>query len=169
MHTLSLEEELNWHPRKGFQQESIYCKLSGVIAQLTRTMFFYQTKIAYLWSGMPILDWWLVVKCLTSVIKSVQEMQMCWQMGVWTSVDVQCTIVRMCVSRPVSPSTWHRLEVWTSVEVFKSKCWVVQCMALPGGVEVLKCESGWKSLIYHPRQAPGQEVDRGPNWFYFTL
>ena len=42
-------------------------------------------------------------------------------------VWVQCTIVRMRVSRllksgPVRSSTWHRLEVWTSVEVFKSKC-----------------------------------------------
>ena len=36
-------------------------------------------------------------------------------------VEVQVIIVRMCVSRPVRPSTWHRLEVWTSVEVFKSK------------------------------------------------
>ena len=124
--------------------------------------------------GAPILDLWLVIKCLTSVVKSIQEMQMCWQMGVLTSVEVQCTIARMRVSRrlksgPVRPSTRHRLEVWTSVEVFKSKCWVVQCMALLGGVEVLKCGWGWKSLIYHPRQAPGQEVDRGPNWFYFTL
>ena len=125
-------------------------------------------------SGAPILDWWLVSECLISVIKSIHEMQICWQMGVWTSVEVQCTIVWMRVSRrlksgPVRPSTWHRLKVWTSVEVFKSKCWVVQCTALLGGVEVLKCGWGWKSLIYHPRQAPGQEVDRGPNWFYFTL
>ena len=48
---------------------------------------------------------------------------------------------RLLKSGPVRPSTWHRLEVWTSVEVFKSKCWVVQCTALLGGVEVLKCWS----------------------------
>ena len=43
-------------------------------------------------------------------------------MGVWTSVEVQYTIVRMRVSRrlksgPVRPSTWHGLKVWTIVEV----------------------------------------------------
>ena len=95
-------------------------------------------------SGAPILDLWLVIKCLTSVVKSIQEMQMCRQMGVWTSVEVQCTIARMRVSRrlksgPVRPSTgmdwkcgqklkcsspsvelcnaWHRLVVL--------KCWSV--------------------------------------------
>ena len=82
--------------KEGFPAR-VHILLSGVIAQLTCTMFFYQTKIAYLWSGMPILDWWLVIKCLTSVIKSIQEMQMCLQMGVWTSVYGSSVLLCGCV------------------------------------------------------------------------
>ena len=114
--------------------------LVSLLTYLYHVLLPNQDRI-FVESGAPILDLWLVIKCLTSVIKSIQEMQMCRQMGVWTSVEVQCTIARMRVSRrlksgPVRPSTRHSLEVWTSVEVFKSKCWVVQCMAPLGGVEV---------------------------------
>ena len=95
---------------------------------------------------MPILDWWLVIKCLTSVIKSIQEMQMCLQMGVWTSVygssvllcgcvEVDCWRVDQCgrvhgidwkfgqVLKCSSPSV-ELCNAWLCLVVLK--CWSVE-------------------------------------------
>ena len=66
------------------------------------------------------------------------------KLQVWGAVVLEC----QCVWKST-----QGVEVSASVEV---QCWSVE-----------QCP-GWKSLICHPRKAPGQEVSWGPNWFYFT-